>query len=70
MLALVDAKREEHFEELDTVDARDLMDLDITKWIRISETIMVAGYFPCLHDHAMYKSKWHILIPDYRMITD
>jgi hypothetical protein len=32
MLALVDAKRDEYMDELDTVDARDLMDPDVTKW--------------------------------------
>jgi hypothetical protein len=31
MLALVDAKRKEYLEELDTVDACDLMDPDVTK---------------------------------------
>jgi hypothetical protein len=32
MRALIDAKCEEYMDELDTVDARDLMDPDVTKW--------------------------------------
>jgi hypothetical protein len=70
MLALVDAKREEFMEELDIVDARDLMDPETTKWTHISDRVMAAGFSPCLRDHAMYKSKWHLIIPDYRRIVD
>jgi hypothetical protein len=70
MLALVDANREEYLEELDTMDARDLMDPDVTKWSRISDRVMAAGHSPCVRDHAMCKSKWHLLIPDYRRISD
>jgi hypothetical protein len=70
MLALVDAKRDEYFDELETVDARDLMDPDVTKWSRISDKVMARGHSPCVRDHAMCKSKWHLLIPDYRRIAD
>ena len=70
MLALIDPKREKHFAELDIVDAHDLMDPYITKWIRVLETVMAEEYFPCLHDYVMCKSKWHLFIPNYRMITD
>jgi hypothetical protein len=65
MLALVDAKREEYMDEIDSVDAHDLMDLDMTKWTRISDRVMAAGYSPCLRDHTMCKLKWHLLILDY-----
>jgi hypothetical protein len=70
MLALVDAKRDEYMDELDTVDARDLMDPDVTKWKWISDVVMSAGHSPCIRDHAMCKSKWHLLIPDYCRIGD
>jgi hypothetical protein len=69
-LALVDAKREEYINELDTIDACDLMDPDVTKWTHISEKFMAVGYSPCFHDHAMCKSKWHLIILEYRRIAD
>jgi hypothetical protein len=46
MLALVAAKREEYMDEVETVDTRDLMDPNVTKWSRISERVMAAGYSP------------------------
>jgi hypothetical protein len=49
---------------------RGLMDPDVTKWTRISEKVMVAGYSPCVRDHAMSKSKWHLIIPEYYCIAD
>jgi hypothetical protein len=70
MLVLVVAKREEFMDELDTVDARDLMDPDVTKWRRISDKVMAVGFSPCLRDHSMCKSKWHLLLPEYRRIAD
>jgi hypothetical protein len=70
MLALVAAKREEFMDELDTVDARDLMDPDVTKWRRISDKVMAAGFSPCWRDHSMCKSKWHLLLPEYRRIAN
>jgi hypothetical protein len=48
MLALVDAKRDEYMDELDSIDAQDLMDPDVMKWSRISERVMAAGYSPCI----------------------
>jgi hypothetical protein len=31
---------------------------------------MAAGYSPCLRDHAICKSKWHLVISDYHRIAD
>jgi hypothetical protein len=70
MLVLVDTKREEYIDELDMIDVRDLMDPDVTKWTRISEKVMATRYSPCFHDHAMCKSKWHLIIPEYHRIAD
>lgn len=50
MLALIDAKRDEYMVELDLVDAHDLMDLETSKWTRISERVMAFGYSPCVRD--------------------
>ena len=39
ILALVEAKREEYLEEMEVLDARDLMATDISKWRRIAEKV-------------------------------
>ena len=57
-------------EDLDTVDGRDLMTPDTTKWIRISYDVMRAGISPCVRDGPAYKTKWNQLIPDYKSIAD
>ena len=48
MLALVDAKRKEYMDEINSVDALDLMVPDMMKWTCISDIVMAAGYSPCL----------------------
>jgi hypothetical protein len=67
---LIAAKRESFLEDLDTVDGRDLMNPDATKWNRISQQVMRAGFSPCLHDGPACKTKWNQLIPDYKLIAD
>ena len=43
-MVLVEAKREEYFDELDIIDARDLMEADVSKWGRIVEKVnSIAG---------------------------
>ena len=57
-------------EDLDTVDGRDLMTPETTKWIRISHDVMRAGISPCVRDGPVCKTKWNQLIPDYKRIAD
>lgn len=40
---LIEAKRDMFLEELDTVDGRDLMTPDTTKWLRVSQHVMRGG---------------------------
>lgn len=70
VFALIAAKREMYLEELDTVDGRDLMTPDSSKWQRVSTQIMRLGISPCPRDGAACKTKWNQLIPDYRKIAD
>lgn len=70
ILVLIRAKREMYLEELDTIDGRDLMTPDNTKWMRISHDIMRVGFSPCLRDGPACKAKWNQLIPDYKRIAD
>jgi hypothetical protein len=57
MIALVDAKREKYLEELDTIDWRDLMESEVTKWSRISDKIMVSGFSTHFFDGMACKGK-------------
>ena len=70
MFALIAAKREMFLEEKDVVDARDLMTPDNTKWLRISNEVMRAGFSPCVRDGAACKAKWNQIWPDYKRISD
>ena len=70
IFALIAAKREMHFEEKDVVDARDLMGPDSTKWLRISQEVMRAGFSPCLRDGPACKTKWNQILPEYKKISD
>ena len=57
-------------EDLDTVDGRDLMTPETTKWICISHDVMRAGISPCVRGGPACKTKWNQLIPDYKRIVD
>ena len=70
VLALIAAKRDMFLEELDVVDGRDLMIPDNTKWMRISQEVMRAGFSACLRDGAACKTKWNQILPDYKRISD
>jgi len=70
ILALVAAKQELFLEECDTPDGRDLMTPDNTKWIRISEEVMRAGFSTCVRDGPACKMKWNQIIPDYKRLID
>ena len=70
IFALKAAKREMFFEDMDSVDACDLMTPDTTKWLRISQEVMRAGHSPCLRDGAACKTKWNQLLPAYKTISD
>ena len=67
---LVNIKRDMYLEEIDTVDARDLMNPDATKWFRVSQEVMKAGFSPCVRDAVACKTKWNQIIPDYKRIAD
>ena len=70
ILILISAKRDMFLEDLDTIDGRDLMTPDNTKWIRISHDVMRAGISPCVRDGPACKTKWNQLILDYKRIVD
>jgi hypothetical protein len=70
MVALIAAKREQYFEELDVVNGHDLMNLDASKWVRISHLVMATGQSPCMRDGPACKAKWNQIIPDYKRIVD
>ena len=57
VFALIAAKRGMYLEELDTVDGRDLMTPDTSKWQRVSTQIMRLGISPCPHDGPALQDK-------------
>ena len=70
VLALINAKREMFLEDIDTINGRDLMTPENTKWNRISDEVMKAGYSPCIRDGPACKTKWNQLVPNYKRIAD
>lgn len=70
VLALIAVKRAIYFEERDVVDARDLMMPENTKWLRVSQEVMRAGFSECLRDAQSCKTKWNQILPEYKRISD
>ena len=70
ILLFIAAKRDMFLEDLDTVDGRDLMTPDHSKWMRISQEVMRAGLSPCVRDGPACKTKWNQILPDYKRIVD
>jgi hypothetical protein len=68
--ALIVAKRKMFLEELDTMDGRDLMNPNSSKWVRVLQHVMRLGFSPCLRDGLACKTKWKQLILDYKKIAD
>lgn len=69
-MALAIVKRAMYLEEIDTVDARDLMNADSSKWQRVSVEVMKCGLSPCPREPAACKTKWNQVVPDYKKIAD
>ena len=67
---LITARREQYLRELDTVDGRDLVTPDTSKWIHISHFVNTAGFSPIPRDGPAWKTKWNHLVPDYKRIAD
>ncbi|KAG0597304.1 hypothetical protein M758_UG326700 [Ceratodon purpureus] len=70
VFALISVKCDMYLEELDTIDGRDLMTRDSSKWNQVAQAIMRLRISPCMRDGAACKTKWYQLIPDYKKIAD
>jgi len=57
MITLVDSKCEEFLNKLDTINGRDLMESEVTKWNRISDKIMASGFSTHFRDDMTCKGK-------------
>jgi hypothetical protein len=68
--ALIQAKRHLFLEELEAVDGRHLMNPDASKWVRISIEVMQAGCSQYPRDGPSCKTKWNLIISDYKKIAD
>lgn len=70
ILALVEAKREEYIEELDIVDARDLIVTDVSKWTRIATKVSNTTGGDVTREGPACKHKWQSIMSDYKRIAD
>ena len=68
--ALIVEKRKMFLDELDCVDDRDLMTLDSTNWTCVLQLVMRARFSPCLRDGRTCKTKWNLILSDYKKIAD
>lgn len=57
-------------EELDAIDAHDLMNLENSKWQCICLLVVHSRFSPCLCDASSCKTNWDILKPYYRRVVD
>lgn len=69
-LVLINAKRTEHFRDKNKIDPRDNMIPEVTKWTRIAQEVMAAGFSPSLRDGPSCKTKWSQILPDYKRVCD
>jgi hypothetical protein len=58
MLSLVHAKKSEFLEELQADDPRELMNIDITKWERVSLSVNAGAGISCYRSPEACKYKW------------
>ena len=52
------------------MDGCDLMNLEASKWICVSQHVMRVGHSPCLQDGPVCKAKWNLLLLDYKQVAD
>lgn len=67
---LLAVKRDIYLEDFDTIDGRDFMTPDTSKWNRIFQIVMLAWFSPYLGDGPACKTKWNQLVLDYKRIAD
>ena len=70
ILALVQVKQEEFMEELQTDDPRELMNIDITKWERVSLLVNIGSGISYYRSPEACKYKWQTLLPNYKRVAD
>ncbi len=72
---MIKAKKAGHEASLGAVDSRDSMETSITKWKRISTTIMGNGHSEHFRSEVAYKDKWGLCMEttktsnDYKSVT-
>lgn len=70
ILALVEAKRLEHLEEMEVIDARDLMSTDVTKWGKIAREVNAITGGGVVREGPACKHKWTSTMADFKRIAD
>lgn len=70
IMALGDAKHEEHLKTLDIVNFHDQFESTMVKWKKTSTVVMAIIYSHHYKDNHVFKDKWTIVFGDYCMIKD
>ena len=70
IMALVEAKRLEHLEEMEVIDARDLMSTDVTKWGKIALEVNAITGGGVIREGPACKHKWTSTMSDFKRIAD
>lgn len=70
IMALVEAKRLEHLEEMEVIDARDLMFTDVTKWGKIALEVNAISWGEVVREGPACKHKWQSTMSDFKRIVD
>lgn len=66
----MEAKRLEHLEEMEVIDARDLMSTDVTKWGKIAIEVNTITGGGVLREGPACKHKWQSVMSDFKRIAD
>lgn len=69
-MVLVEAKRRMTMRERNAKNQRELMLPEAGKWVKISEDVQCAGVSSSRRDGPSCKSKWNLLIAEYKRIVD
>ena len=68
--ALFQVKQKQFIEEAESIDGCHLMKPNVGKWLQVSEDVWHVGASPSKRDGPACKSKWHLMISEYKHIED
>jgi hypothetical protein len=70
MFAFISVKKVEHKGNLDIIDSKDNMEIEIKKWKCISKVLLTNGHSTHHCNEVAYMDKWGSLYGNYKTIHD